>query len=128
MRICTHSQSGINLDVANDLEKNWTHVPSPSPSDNVPDTGMPVDSETIAVDELEAEFERFQRNSKEENLEDVEDNEVLKGEIYNFKEFERDEKGEMPTGYAKEVNVVEQGMDKSWDISLLMPEKRLTLT
>lgn len=87
----------------------------------------PEDPESISLDELEAEFERFRRERETEELAEVNDQEVLEGKVYDFDEYERVEKGQVPASYAEQVKVVTDKADKSWDVALLMAQNGVSL-
>ncbi|KAF9230404.1 hypothetical protein BU15DRAFT_83675 [Melanogaster broomeanus] len=119
----TRKEPGINMEVVEDLNENFTWLP---PLSALSDDDL-AGPETISVDDVDAEFAALERQKVGELLDTgVDGMEVLEGNVYDFDELARVDEGIVPRGVDDEIVEVDyEGDDGGWDIDALMSTRGL---
>ena len=122
----THNTAGINADLATDIQTNFTWSPplarqGPASNDDLlegPESITPEDFDA-AFDELD---QRLKETPKDSEMVSEDGQEVLEGQVYDFEELERVDKGLAPVTFQDDVQVVGSNSgSSSWNVkSLLM--------
>ncbi|KAI6042900.1 hypothetical protein EDC04DRAFT_2878284 [Pisolithus marmoratus] len=136
----TQPNKGINTDLAVELGQNFTWVP-PLVVDAESDEyrlDCLAGPESITDEELMEAFDRLAQENAEgvqsgASLTDpdveLDGNEVLEGQIYDFKELEAIDKGKKPTGFIEDICVVDKaaGADVgTWDVKALLSSEGIS--
>ncbi|KAI5982193.1 ribonuclease H-like domain-containing protein [Pisolithus albus] len=124
----TQPDKGINSDLAAELARNFTWVP-PLAVDAESDEstfGHLSGPESITDEELMEAFDKLDRE-KAEGVQpgdiELDGNEVLEGQIYDFEELDAIDKGRKPTGFIEDISVIDKaaGADAgAWDVEALL--------
>ena len=118
----TRPESGINSDLAADLEENFTWIPpltvSEGASEALEDTG------STSLDGLEKAFQNFEEELQQRDRGQpwTDGNEVLEGEAYDFEELENVDKNIAPVAVVQHVDVLggnQTEQDDDWSIEEL---------
>ncbi|KAF9231857.1 hypothetical protein BU15DRAFT_90811 [Melanogaster broomeanus] len=119
----TRKEPGINMEVVEDLNENFTWLP---PLSALSDDDL-AGPETISVDDVDAEFAALEQQKVGELLDTgVDGMEVLEGNVYDFDELARVDEGIVPRGVDDEIVEVDyEGDDGGWDINALMSTRGL---
>ena len=117
-----HTRDGpsINVNLAEDLEGTFTWTPPLAVQD--PDKPDELAGpESISMEELEAEFDRYEREKQNEAEADENVPDALTGEVYDFTEFEIVQKGAVQTSFDNNIDVVNEAgtSGEAWDIDAL---------
>ncbi|KAG2353490.1 hypothetical protein BDR07DRAFT_1495575 [Suillus spraguei] len=123
LRYHTHQKApGINVEIAADLEANFTWAPPFAPQTQNVDDDL-AGPESISLNEIDAAFAllEHEKESMERVLIDGLD-EVLEGQVYNFAELECADQGLLPKSVDDEIIVVDHSAkdDERWDVDTLM--------
>ena len=120
----THATKGINVELAEEIESTFSYV-SPLSVSLKPDDNSFNDPEEFSLDELEKEFDEFEKELTKEALPDA-DGEELDGEVYNFEELERIDQNEVPGHEDIDIQVAvdnHSGTQMTWNVEGLMSKK-----
>ena len=124
----TQAETGVNIDLVEELEKGFTWVP-PFSTDSNDDLAGPEEStpEDVgkAFEELEAQLHAEKSTSTAagilENI--VDGNEILEGRVYDSRELEAIDKGLAPTNAMEDLNIIGDAEGLGWDTDAMMVEK-----
>jgi hypothetical protein len=120
----TEDEPGINLKLAEDLERTFTWAPPFADSGNAanPSGIEPVGGlGTIILEEIEEAYAQLDKTLQTDGLDsDVDGREVLEGKVYNFDELDRIDSGESPAAESEELNIVGSGARSAWSISSII--------
>ena len=122
----TRNTAGINANLTTDIQTNFTWSPplahqGPASNDDLlegPESITPEDFD-VAFDELD---QRLKETPKDSEMVSEDGQEALEGQVYDFEELERVDKGLAPVTFQDDVQVVGSNSgSSSWDVeSLLM--------
>jgi hypothetical protein len=117
----TREETGINLEVARDLEENFAWVPPLAAEPANLDDSL-AGPESLWPDDVAAEFAAFEKQAREETFESVDGKEVFEGCAFDFKELLCVDQGIIPRAAADEINVVDHDGDgeDSWDEQMII--------
>jgi hypothetical protein len=116
----SHSTRGINVELAEEIESTFSYIPPLSVSSKTSDNFFD-DPEDFDLDELDKEFDEFEKQLKEHPLPDVDGAEVLNGEVYDFDELDQVNQGVVPVREDVKVMTVDgTGTQATWDVERLM--------
>jgi hypothetical protein len=124
--MCTRNTTGINADLTTDIKTNFTWSPPLARQGPASNDDSLEGPESITPEDFDAAFDKLDQRLKEapRNLEMVSEDgqEVLEGQVYDFEELERIDKGLAPVTFQEDVQLVgSNSSSSSWDIeSLLM--------
>ncbi|TBU61106.1 hypothetical protein BD310DRAFT_921492 [Dichomitus squalens] len=125
----TRPESGIDTELAEDLERNFTWVP-PMTIEGAEGEVSLEGPESTSVEDLEKAFKEFEEQLAAERGQDQvegagsdsqQSGEVLKGEVYNFEELDKVDKGVIPMAVEEEVQIIGDGGDNGagWTVAQL---------
>ena len=118
----THNEPSVNVDLATDIETNFTwKLPLTTKESDVSLEGP----ESITDEELEAAFAELEQGPTDGNVLDPEiEDEIEAGKVYDLEEFSRVENGVVPSAFEEDVQViVPASEDTNWDINTLLLSK-----
>ncbi|KAG2126392.1 hypothetical protein BD769DRAFT_1628434 [Suillus cothurnatus] len=123
-----HAQPEHGLDTAwaDELQRSFAWVPPLAGASRNSDNKFLAGTESITDEELLKEFDRFENKMLEsqgsqEGTGEVPD--IFKGDIIDWNELEKVDKGITPTGFVEEIDMVargSQGMEPGWNINVLL--------
>ena len=126
----TRTNGGINVDLATDMQHNFTWTPPlASLSHRDDDLEGPESITDEDIDAASAEIE--QRNAGNATNVDpvIEGAEIEAAKVYDLEEFEQVEKGVVPKAFKDEVQVIVLAAGAvDWDIKSLLHEKGVSST
>ncbi|RPD67877.1 hypothetical protein L226DRAFT_548734 [Lentinus tigrinus ALCF2SS1-7] len=114
----TRDAGGINVGLAEDLERNFAWVP-PLVVEGEPAAVAPVESPEDEFVKEQRAVEAARALDPEDKLENSEDGvEVLEGKLYDFEELQRVDKGLAPPTLTDDVEIIgkEDEEDVDWDV------------
>ena len=104
----THNKPGINVDLATDIETNFTwKLPLTTKKSDVSLEGP----ESITDEELEAAFAELEQGPTDGNVLDpeIEGDEIEAGKVYDLKEFTQVENGVVLSAFEEDVQGYQLG-------------------
>ncbi|KAF8137035.1 hypothetical protein EV363DRAFT_1394615 [Boletus edulis] len=117
------TKPGIDASLAEALTKNFTWVP-PLTTQSEPEDDYLLSSVFDALDCEKQDMSVLATNSylgAQVDMElELDGNEVLKGQVYSWKELEVVDKGSLPMGFGKDILVLDKAGDGNWDIQALL--------
>lgn len=120
----TRNEKGINIELAKDLEENFTSKP-PFDDEDIQDTeGISPDEIDKAFEELEKQLDD-ERNTASFPSTMSQRADVLQGQVYNMDELERIEQGLIPATDIEELDVIGSADEDGWNVEGLMSSKGL---
>ncbi|KAG2117391.1 hypothetical protein BD769DRAFT_1629766 [Suillus cothurnatus] len=119
-------EHGIDTAWADELQRYFAWVPPLAGASRNSDDEFLAGTESITDEELLEEFDRFENKMLEsqgsqEGTGEVPD--IFKGDIIDWNELEKVDKGITPTGFVEEIDMVargSQGMEPGWNINVLL--------
>jgi hypothetical protein len=119
----TRTESGINVDLVNDLNKTFTWTPPFSlQSDN--DDDLLAGPEGLTLDDIDAAFEELEDELRKEKEalgdQDVDGGEILEGGIYDFAELAKIDAGEAPKPANEDIEVIGSADNDDWDVDMMV--------
>lgn len=117
-----HSRQGpgINTNMAEELEATFAWVPPLSAAATHADDYL-EGPESISFDELDEAFKQLEGTVLGEETVDLDGQEVLEGEVYDFEELERVDRGLVPTAVELDVPVIGNDLEMgTWDVNHIM--------
>ncbi|KAG1787732.1 ribonuclease H-like domain-containing protein, partial [Suillus plorans] len=116
----TREEVGIAVETAQDLEASFAWAPPLSAEPRDADDLL-AGPESISPDNVAAEFAALEELKRTEEVHDIDEVEVLEGNVFDFDELDRVEQGIIPQAILDEVEVVNyNGEDDGWDEETLM--------
>ncbi|OCH87316.1 hypothetical protein OBBRIDRAFT_806119 [Obba rivulosa] len=112
---------GVNVDLVKKLEINFTWKPPLGVSTQLEEDHL-EGPELITMEELENAFNSLAHNIATKLKGVVDGGKVLEGEVYDFDELARVDRGLVPAAFEEEITVVDYGADVNgaWNIHTLM--------
>jgi hypothetical protein len=122
----TWPEHRLDTALADELQRSFAWVPPLAGASRNSDDEFLAGPESITDEELLKEFDRFENEMLEsrglqEGTGEVPD--IFKGDIIDWKELEKVDKGITPTGFVEEIDMVahgSQGMEPGWNINALL--------
>lgn len=122
----TRPEHGLDTALADELQRSFAWEPPLAGASRNSDDESLAGPESITDEELLEEFDRFENEMLEsrgsqEGTGEVPD--IFKGDVIDWNELEKVDKGITPTGFVEEIDVVargSQGMEPGWNIDALL--------
>ncbi|KAG2348668.1 hypothetical protein BDR05DRAFT_995076 [Suillus weaverae] len=122
----TRPEHGLDTGLADGLQRSFAWVPPLAGASRSSDDEFLTGPESITDEELLEEFDRFENEMLEsrglqEGTGEVPD--IFKGDIIDWNELEKVNRGITPTGFVEEIDMVahgSQGMEPGWNINALL--------
>jgi hypothetical protein len=120
----TRDESGINADLVNDLDTTFTWKP-PLTLETGNDGGddLMASMEDMTLDELDEAWMQLEEQLQEEKnaatSTDPDGTEVLEGDVYNFTELDKIDRGEAPASSVEEMDIISSSAD-DWDVDTMV--------
>jgi hypothetical protein len=116
----TRKDPGIDTELAKELESTFAWVPPLATPAEYADDYL-QGPESISLDEIEDAFKELEKDVEMEIMDEaMHGGEVLEGNVYDFEELERVDKGLVLAALDEEISLIDRGGDKSWDAHELM--------
>ena len=120
----TRTESGINVDLMNNLDKSFTWTPPFSLQSDNDDDDLLANLEDVTLDDIDDAFDKLEDELQKEKAalmdQDVDGGEILEGQIYDFAELAKINAGEVSKPANEVIEVIGSGDEDDWDVETMV--------